>query len=122
MTATDEAQPASGNPGDRRGPGRPRSADADKAIVEATLEMLADEGYYALSLEAVAARAGVGKATIYRRWPGKRELVGDALATLNEGMPEVPPASATTLDRVRPSWSMPAARILSPCPAGSCLA
>jgi AcrR family transcriptional regulator len=102
VTATDQAAAtAPGNPGDRRGPGRPRSADADKAIVQATLEMLADEGYHALSLEAVAASAGVGKATIYRRWPGKRELVSDALATLNEGMPDVPPASAPTVERVR---------------------
>jgi len=101
MTATDEAQTAPGSPGDRRGPGRPRSADADRAIVQATLEMLADEGYYALSLEAVAARAGVGKATIYRRWPGKRELVGDALATLNDAMPEMPPSDSPTLERVR---------------------
>ena len=45
-----------GTPADRRGPGRPRSADADRAIVQATLEMLADEGYHALSVEAVAAQ------------------------------------------------------------------
>lgn len=78
-----------------RGPGRPRSADADRVIVEATLEMLADEGYHALSVEAVAARAGVGKATIYRRWPGKRELVVDALAALNAALPDLPPPGPT---------------------------
>ncbi len=78
-----------------RGPGRPRSADAHQAIVSAALEMLADEGYHALSVEAVAGRAGVGKATIYRRWPGKRELVADALATLNDALPELPPRGPT---------------------------
>jgi AcrR family transcriptional regulator len=82
-----------------RGPGRPRSADADKAIIAAALEMLADEGYHRLSIEAVAAAAGVGKATVYRRWPGKRELIADALASLNEGMPEPPPASLSTRER-----------------------
>jgi AcrR family transcriptional regulator len=83
-----------------RGPGRPRSVEADRAIVEATLEMIADDGYHALSMEAVAAAAGVGKATLYRRWPGKRELVADALATLNDGLVPLPPAGPTR-DRAR---------------------
>jgi AcrR family transcriptional regulator len=48
------------------------------------LEIFAEDGYHALTIEAVAARAGVGKTTIYRRWPGKKELVIDALATLND--------------------------------------
>lgn len=74
-----------------RRPGRPRDERADRAIVQATLEMLVDEGYHALSVEAVAARAGCGKTTIYRRWPGKRELVSDALASLNADLPELPP-------------------------------
>ena len=84
---------------DRRGPGRPRNAEDARAIVAAALEMLADDGYHRRSIEAVAARAGVGKATVYRRWPGKHELVADALASLNEGMPELPPASLTTRER-----------------------
>ncbi len=69
-----------------RRPGRPRERRADQAIITATLQIFADEGYHALSMEAVAARAGVGKATIYRRWPGKKELVIDALATLNDDL------------------------------------
>jgi AcrR family transcriptional regulator len=62
-----------------RKPGRPRSAQAHKAIIDATLELLAEEGFQGLSIEAVAARAGVGKTTIYRRWSSKDELVMDAI-------------------------------------------
>ncbi|HVQ17921.1 MAG TPA: TetR/AcrR family transcriptional regulator [Actinomycetes bacterium] len=72
-------------PGARRG--RPRSETAEAAIIEATLDLLADEGVNALSVEAVAAKAGVGKATIYRRWASKDDLVGDALATMIDDMP-----------------------------------
>jgi len=74
-----------------RRPGRPRDERADRAIIGATLELFAAEGYSALSVEAVAVKAEVSKATIYRRWPGKRELILDALATLNDDFP-----SATT--------------------------
>jgi AcrR family transcriptional regulator len=62
-----------------RKPGRPRSAQARKAIIKATLELLAEEGFQGLSIEGVAARAGVGKTTIYRRWSSKDELVMDAI-------------------------------------------
>ncbi len=71
-----------------RSPGRPRSEDANRAIVEATLDLIAEHGLTGLSVEAVAARAGVGKATIYRRWAGRDDLIADALATLNDDMPE----------------------------------
>jgi AcrR family transcriptional regulator len=74
-----------GCPGRR--PGRPRDERVDRAIIAATLELFASEGYSALSVEAVAVTAEVSKATIYRRWPGKRELVLDALATLNDDFP-----------------------------------
>jgi len=70
-----------------RRPGRPRDERADRAIIGATLELFAAEGYSALSVEAVAVKAEVSKATIYRRWPGKRELILDALATLNDDFP-----------------------------------
>ncbi len=59
----------------RRPPGRPRSAEADEAILDATLELFADAGLEGLTVEGVATRAGVGKATVYRRYPGKLELV-----------------------------------------------
>src|SRR5437868_5357922 len=63
----------------RRGPGRPRSPEADHAILDATIALLAEGGYDALTMERVAARAGVGKATVYRRWGSKVELAVDAL-------------------------------------------
>ena len=67
-----------------RASGRPRDPELDHRIVEATLQLLADGGYDGLAIEAVAASAGVGKATVYRRWAGKEELVIEAVATLTE--------------------------------------
>ena len=72
-----------------RGRGRPRSEQAHQAIVEATLTLLDEGGYTALTIEAVAERAGVGKTTIYRRWPSKLELVVEAISELRPpGPPE----------------------------------
>jgi AcrR family transcriptional regulator len=59
--------------------GRPRSELVDQAIEAAALELLVEQGYAGLSIEGVAARAGVGKATIYRRWESKLELVLEAV-------------------------------------------
>jgi AcrR family transcriptional regulator len=58
--------------------GRPRSAEADRAILDAAGSLLAERGLNGMSIEEVAARAGVGKATIYRRWPSKGLLALDA--------------------------------------------
>jgi AcrR family transcriptional regulator len=66
-----------------RRPGRPRSVRAERAIHDATLQILIEQGYEGMTIEAVAARAGVGKATIYRRYDGKDALVAAALRTLN---------------------------------------
>jgi AcrR family transcriptional regulator len=75
---------------DRKGPGRPRSVRVDEAILSAVLELLADgTTAEALSIEAVAARAGVGKATIYRRWPNKDAILLDAVASLKGPIPEI---------------------------------
>ena len=63
-------------------PGRPRSVQAHQAILQATLDLLAEVGYQDMSIEAIAARAGVGKTTIYRRYTSKEELVADALESL----------------------------------------
>ncbi|UFP93290.1 TetR/AcrR family transcriptional regulator [Gloeobacter morelensis] len=65
-------------------PGRPRSSRADQAILGAAVELLAEVGYQAMSIEAVAVRAGVSKPTIYRRYASKEELVADAIETLRQ--------------------------------------
>ena len=67
--------------------GRPRSVRSHQAILEATIALLAETGYEAMSIEAVAARAGVGKATIYRRWPSKVELVTETIQNLHIELP-----------------------------------
>jgi AcrR family transcriptional regulator len=59
--------------------GRPRDPSRDEAICEATLALFAEEGYAGVSIEGVAARAGVGKATIYRRFSSKEQLVVEAM-------------------------------------------
>ncbi|MBE3559980.1 MAG: TetR/AcrR family transcriptional regulator [Ktedonobacteraceae bacterium] len=71
----------------RRKPGRPRSKEADQAILDATLELLAEVGLQAMSIEQVAARAAVGKKTIYRRWSSKESLVLDAIRSIQVDMP-----------------------------------
>jgi AcrR family transcriptional regulator len=60
--------------------GRPRDAGARGAILDATLELLAERGFHATTMDAIASRAGVGKNTIYRRWSAKDDLIIDAFA------------------------------------------
>jgi len=60
-------------------PGRARDASRDEALRQAALELLAEVGYERLTIDAVAARAGAGKATVYRRWASKADLVIDAV-------------------------------------------
>lgn len=62
-----------------RPPGRPRNPLADKAIQDAAIDLFVEQGFEAMSMEGVAARAGVGKTTIYRRWDSKEELVMEAV-------------------------------------------
>ena len=62
--------------------GRPRDTSVDIKVVDATLEILNSDGLGGLSIEGVASRAGVSKATIYRRWDSKEDLLVDAIATL----------------------------------------
>lgn len=68
--------------------GRSQDRSRDDVIISATLELLGEKGYHGLTMTDVAARAGVSKATLYRRWTAKADVVADAVATLN---PMVPP-------------------------------
>jgi AcrR family transcriptional regulator len=77
---------AGAGPGARR-PGRPRSAEADRAILGAALQIAAESGLARMTMEAVAARAGVGKATVYRRWDSKEALFADALRSVAGDLP-----------------------------------
>lgn len=64
--------------------GRPRSIESHQAILEAALSLLAEVGFDAMSIEAIASRAGVGKTTIYRRYAGKEELVAAAIESIRD--------------------------------------
>src|SRR5579871_3005300 len=86
VTAQDAA--ADAGTGAVRRPGRPRSERAEQAILDATLEAIAERGVDGVGCEDVAARAGVGKATLYRRWPGKEDLLIAAFAAMRRPLPE----------------------------------
>ena len=77
--------------------GRPRDARADRAILTAALELMAERGVHELRMDDVAARAGVGKAAIYRRYRSKDELVADAVAALVSEI-TVPDTGSTRAD------------------------
>ena len=72
---------ADGKRGRKRSPGRPRSEQARVAILRSALKLLGENGFSDLTIEAVAARARVGKATVYRWWPNKAALIADAFAS-----------------------------------------
>ncbi|WP_172892141.1 TetR/AcrR family transcriptional regulator [Jatrophihabitans sp. GAS493] len=74
-------------------PGRPRSEAADAAILDATTALLAEIGWSGLTVEGVAARAGVAKTTVYRRWPGKDELALEAINRLKGPIVQAPGGS-----------------------------
>jgi AcrR family transcriptional regulator len=65
-------------------PGRRRDHTRDPEILDAALEVLAETGYDGMTIDMVAARAKAGKATLYRRWPSKAELVIDAVACMKK--------------------------------------
>lgn len=91
-------------PEDDKGPirssaGRPRDGKIDAAIIEATRDLLLETGYAALSLSAIAARAGTTTAAIYRRWSGKAQLVHEAI--LPAEVMAMPSASGNTAPSAR---------------------
>jgi AcrR family transcriptional regulator len=86
--AADPAPAAAGARDATRRPGRPRSERAEQAIIDATIEALGDYGIDGVRCEDVANRAGVGKATLYRRWAGKEDLLIAAFAAMKHPLPE----------------------------------
>jgi AcrR family transcriptional regulator len=81
-----------------RSPGRPRDPRADRAILAATLDLIAEVGVYELRTEDVAARAGVGKGAIYRRYRSKDELVAAAIAAVVSEEITLPDTGSTRSD------------------------
>jgi AcrR family transcriptional regulator len=86
--------PAGASEAPARGRGRPRSAEAEQAILNATLRMLGTQGVAGTTIEGVAAEAGVGKTTIYRRWPTKTDLI---LAAISDLVPPGDPPDTGTM-------------------------
>lgn len=80
MRQKPEPPAPSRNHNGKRAPGRPRSEHARLAILRNALQILAEHGFSAFTIEAVAERAGVGKTTVYRWWPNKGALIADAFA------------------------------------------
>ena len=76
----------------------PRVARTRRVVLEATLDLLAESGYGAVTIEAVAARSGVAKSTIYRHWPGRVELILDAFHELKA--PVAPPGDGNVRETV----------------------
>ncbi|BDV31569.1 TetR/AcrR family transcriptional regulator [Microbacterium terricola] len=83
--------------------GPPRDPARDALILRAATELLAEGGYTALTMDKAAARAGVGKATVYRRWPSRAELAAEALdhAGLTDDVIPVTDGSGSGIERVR---------------------
>ena len=83
-----------------RGPrrGRPRDPAVDEAVLAAAVELLADAGFARLTMEQVAARAGVGKASVYLRWPNKVTLLAEAIQHHTGVVPDVPDTGMGQID------------------------
>ncbi len=87
-------------PDPRRAPGRPRSDDADRAILEATVGLLSEVGIERTTVSAVVARSGVARATVYRRWPTREALIEAALSQV-KGRPPFPLSGDLETDLAR---------------------
>jgi AcrR family transcriptional regulator len=86
------------NGGEHRMPGRPRAPHTDERILAATFRLMAQQGFVRMSMDAVAAEAGVTKPTIYRRWPSKIELaMGAMVAYCDNSRPPVVGETRTDL-------------------------
>lgn len=87
----------------QRGRGRPRSEEADAAILRAALEQLLELGAGRVSIEKIAAAAGVTRATVYRRFPGKTELLVQAVESANAAGDE--PPSWSSVEEMLTQWA-----------------
>lgn len=85
----------------KRLPGRPRSERARLAILRSTLKLLGENGFSDLTMEGVAGRAEVGKATVYRWWPNKGALIADAFASSTTRKLRFPDTGAVRTDMSR---------------------
>jgi AcrR family transcriptional regulator len=94
--------------------GRPRNPRTDRVILEAAFNLIAEQGVGRASVEMVAARAGVGKGTIYRRWPSRAALVKDALGTFVSRKVPVPDTGTTRGDLIALVSSIISAYITTP--------
>lgn len=98
-----------------------RSARVVRAVLRATIEELATEGWSGLQIDAVAARAGVHKTTVYRRWPTRGALVADAVTSmpfrsLGAGLPDTGTFRAdlaALIDDLVAAWSIPRTRLVA---------
>ena len=79
--------------------GRPRDERIDRDLADVAVAVLADHGFERFSVEAVAARAGVAKTTVYRRFPCRGDLLAAALQRLNDELPD-PPAPGPVRERL----------------------
>ena len=103
--------------------GRPRNTAVDETILDAAIGLLVEVGFEGFSMDEVASRAGVGKATIYRRWPNREGLVIHALARRTDPFAEVPDGTArdrlvAVLRNVLAHAQSPVGRLL-PCMVGA---
>ncbi|ROZ86282.1 TetR-like C-terminal domain-containing protein [Gordonia sp. OPL2] len=100
-------------------PGRPRDGRIDAAIITATRELILETGYSALSLSAIAARAGTTTAAIYRRWSGKAQLVHEAVLSAEmlpapDGPADIRADIRALVDTVRVMFDSPEVRMALP--------
>ena len=92
--------------------GRPRDEAIDAAILEATIEELIERGFAGLSMEAIAARAGIAKTTLYRRWPAAKELAIAAMQSFQQEVDRPPEGTVRDqlvclIDAMRRKWNDP---------------
>ncbi|UNX56236.1 TetR/AcrR family transcriptional regulator [Georgenia sp. TF02-10] len=88
----------------QRAPGRPRSQRARRAVLAATAALLREVGYDRLAIDAIAARAGVSRQTIYRWWPSRADIVAETVRDRAEGLVAAPPVGTGDLHGELRTW------------------